>query len=140
MTLGNEWQTVQAALSGLERIFQVLALPSETFPSATQRRSRRNGNSAIEMRDVSFGYLPGLPVVHRVTLEVQPGEHVALVGRTGAGKSSILHLLGGLYTPWSGAVRRYVRAAQSMPRLFVIPIPRAALRLDNVIYLNEERV
>ncbi len=105
MTLGNEWQTVQAALSGLERIFQVLALSSETFPSASQRRSESNGNSAIELREVSFGYLTGLPVVHRVTLQVHPGEHVALVGRTGAGKSSILHLLGGLYTPWSGAVR-----------------------------------
>jgi ATP-binding cassette subfamily B protein len=105
MSLGNEWQTVQAALAGLERIFQVLALPAETIPSASRRRPGSNGNSAIEMREVSFGYLPGLPVVHQVTLEVRPGEHVALVGRTGAGKSSILHLLGGLYPPWSGAVR-----------------------------------
>jgi ATP-binding cassette subfamily B protein len=105
MTLGNEWQTVQSALSGLERIFQVLALPSETFPSASQRRPESNSNAAIEMREVSFGYLPGLPVVHCVTLEVRPGEHVALVGRTGAGKSSVLHLLGGLYSPWSGTVR-----------------------------------
>jgi ATP-binding cassette subfamily B multidrug efflux pump len=107
MTLGNEWQTVQSALSGLERIFQVLALPSETFPSASQRRPESNSNAAIEMREVSFGYLPGLPVVHCVTLEVRPGEHVALVGRTGAGKSSVLHLLGGLYSPWSGTVRVY---------------------------------
>ena len=105
MTLGNEWQTVQAALAGLERIFQVLALPSEKFPPSSPGRPESNANSAIEMREVSFGYLPGLPVVHRVTLEVRPGEHVALVGRTGSGKSSILHLLGGLYPPWSGAVR-----------------------------------
>jgi ATP-binding cassette subfamily B multidrug efflux pump len=105
MTLGNEWQTVQAALSGLERIFQVLAIPPETFQSANQRRPQRNNNSAIQMREVSFGYLRSVPVLHRVTLEVWPGEHVALVGRTGAGKSSILHLLSGLYTPWSGVVR-----------------------------------
>jgi ATP-binding cassette subfamily B protein len=40
-----------------------------------------------------------------VSLEAQPGEHIVLVGRTGAGKSSIVHLLGGLYTPWSGTAR-----------------------------------
>lgn len=112
MSLGNEWQTVQAALAGLERIFQVLAIPSETparslleSSSARLRSRERKGNPAIELRDVSFGYLSGLPVLHRVTLEVLPGEHVALVGRTGAGKSSVLHLLGGLYAPWNGVVR-----------------------------------
>jgi ATP-binding cassette, subfamily B, multidrug efflux pump len=40
-----------------------------------------------------------------VSLTVQPGEHLVLVGRTGAGKSSVVHLLGGLYQPWSGTVR-----------------------------------
>jgi ATP-binding cassette, subfamily B, multidrug efflux pump len=105
MTLGNEWQTVQAALAGLERIFQVLALPSaEPAPrSPCQPLSRRH--AAIEMREVVFGYLPNLPVLRSVSLTAQPGEHIVLVGRTGAGKSSVLHLLGGLYTPWSGTIR-----------------------------------
>jgi ATP-binding cassette subfamily B protein len=44
-------------------------------------------------------------VLHGVTLRVEPGEHVAVVGRTGAGKSSTLHLLAGLYAPWQGTVR-----------------------------------
>jgi ATP-binding cassette subfamily B protein len=116
MTLGNEWQTVQAALTGLERIFQVLTLPSEESgprsprqPSyrkgyALRRRSRAS-NAAIEMRQVVFGYLPNRPVLRGVSLLAQPGEHIVLVGRTGAGKSSVLHLLGGLYTPWSGTLR-----------------------------------
>jgi ATP-binding cassette subfamily B protein len=43
--------------------------------------------------------------LQEVTLTVEPGEHVALVGRTGAGKSSLVHLLGGLYAPWAGQVR-----------------------------------
>jgi ATP-binding cassette subfamily B protein len=116
MSLGNEWQTVQAALAGLERIFQVLALPSEAptprSPRRPQdrkgyalRRHSRASNAAIEMREVCFGYLPNHPVLHGVSLVAQPGEHIVLVGRTGAGKSSILHLLGGLYTPWSGTLR-----------------------------------
>ena len=59
----------------------------------------------VQMRGVDFGYAPGLPVLHNVTLTVHGGEHVALVGRTGAGKSSVLSLLGGLYEPWSGHVK-----------------------------------
>ena len=105
MSLGNEWQTVQAALAGLERIFQVLALPSEKPSPASHRQPQYSPNSAIEMQEVFFGYLPNRPVLRSVSLAAQPGEHIVLVGRTGAGKSSVLHLLGGLYTPWSGTIR-----------------------------------
>jgi ATP-binding cassette subfamily B protein len=105
MSLGNEWQTVQAALAGLERIFQVLALPSEKPATRSARHPQRRNNSAIEMREVFFGYLPNRPVLRGVSLAAQPGEHIVLVGRTGAGKSSVLQLLGGLYTPWSGTLR-----------------------------------
>jgi ATP-binding cassette, subfamily B, multidrug efflux pump len=105
MTLGNEWQTVQAALAGLERIFQVLALPAEKPASWSHRQPPSRSRAAIEMRQVCFGYLPDRPVLRHVSLTAHPGEHLVLVGRTGAGKSSVLHLLGGLYTPWSGAVR-----------------------------------
>jgi ATP-binding cassette subfamily B protein len=107
MSLGNEWQTVQAALAGLERIFEVLALPPSPSPPAPRHRpwSTAHGHATVEMSQVIFGYLPERPVLHGVSLAAQPGEHIVLVGRTGAGKSSVLHLLGGLYTPWSGAVR-----------------------------------
>jgi len=105
MSLGNEWQTVQAALAGLERIFQVLALPSEAPAPGRPRQPHSRSNATIEMQEVVFGYLPNHLVLRGVSLVAQPGEHIVLVGRTGAGKSSILHLLGGLYTPWSGTVR-----------------------------------
>ncbi len=128
--LGDEWQTIQSALSGAERIFEVLALPMDGGPRTEDggrttnngRRTTDDGrwtkevvlgprssvlrpSPAIELRGVTFGYLEGSPVLRDVSLAVRPGEHVALVGRTGAGKTSILSLAGGLYAPWSGEVR-----------------------------------
>ena len=61
--------------------------------------------ASIEVSQLTFGYFPDQPVLRQVSFIVQPGEHVALVGRTGAGKSSIVHLLGGLYAPWQGELR-----------------------------------
>ncbi len=109
-SLGEEWQTVQSALSGAERIFQVLDLsvegtdPSLKVPTLSLESNSLNTKDGIEIRNVTFGYLASQPVLQNVTFSVGPGEHVALVGRTGAGKSSILNLLGGLYTPWEGKV------------------------------------
>jgi ATP-binding cassette subfamily B protein len=105
MSLGNEWQTVQSALAGLERIFQVLALPSEQPAPGRPHHPPYRSSASIEMRQVCFGYLPNRLVLHGISLAAQPGEHIVLVGRTGAGKSSVLHLLGGLYTPWSGTLQ-----------------------------------
>ena len=102
--LGDEWQTVQGALSGAERIFEVLALPADEqpLPPPSPHTQQRDG---LVCQNVVFGYVPGMPVLHGVSLHVAPGEHVALVGRTGAGKTSIVHLLAGMYEPWRGAVR-----------------------------------
>jgi ATP-binding cassette subfamily B protein len=99
--LGDEWQTVQGALSGAERIFEVLALPVAERPAAPPTVLQ----DGLVCKDVVFGYAPGAPVLHGVSLHVAPGEHVALVGRTGAGKTSIVHLLAGLYEPWQGTLR-----------------------------------
>jgi ATP-binding cassette subfamily B protein len=110
--LGDEWQTVQSALSGAERIFEVLSLPAdeEGLPTPAGGASQ----AGVEVEDVVFGYREGEPVLHGVNIHVQPGEHVALVGRTGAGKTSIVHLLAGLYEPWSGAVRVAGHAPRSL--------------------------
>jgi ABC-type multidrug transport system fused ATPase/permease subunit len=109
VNLGDEWQSVQAALAGAERVFTVLDLPPDHTPRPTTTDPPvipvAAGVSAMAMRAVSFGYHPRQPVLHEVTLTVAPGEHVALVGRTGAGKSSVLSLLGGLYPPGTGTVR-----------------------------------
>lgn len=101
VALGDEWQTVQTALSGAERIFRVLALPEDSSVDDVGV-SQSNG---IECDGVTFGYSTGQAVLRGVDLRVVPGEHVSLVGRTGAGKTSVVHLLAGLYAPWSGDVR-----------------------------------
>lgn len=100
--LGDQWQTVQAALAGAERIFQVLAVAADDRPPPEAAAA---DGTPIEVRDVVFGYREDHPVLHGVRLEVRPGELVALVGRTGAGKTSLLHLVGALYAPWQGSVR-----------------------------------
>ena len=100
--LGDEWQTVQGALSGAERIFEVLALPVDQAPPSPPQRQQSSG---LVCEKVVFGYAPDAPVLRGVTLHVAAGEHVALVGRTGAGKTSMVHLLAGLYAPWQGTVR-----------------------------------
>jgi ATP-binding cassette subfamily B protein len=102
MNIGDEWQTVQAALAGAERVFAVLALPADA--PAPVNGKREPGRPAVYVDKVSFGYTPDRPVLHEISLTVHPGEHVAVVGRTGAGKSTLLALLAGLYSPWTGNV------------------------------------
>ncbi len=99
--LGDDWQTVQGALAGVERIVQVLTLPPEehTAPSPVIADA-----AGLVVCDVIFGYAPERPVVRGASLVVRPGEQVALVGRTGAGKTSLVQLIAGLYPAWSGVV------------------------------------
>jgi len=112
--LGEEWQTVQGAMAGAERIFATLALIPEPTAQAEVPTDRQGGLPPIQLDDVVFGYAEGQPVLHRSSLVVNAGEHVALVGRTGAGKTSALHLLAGLYAPWAGTVRVASRDPRSL--------------------------
>lgn len=92
------------AAVGYERIREVLDLPPEVRdrPSA---RLAPDFAGAIEFNEVSFGYMPGQPVLSDISFQVAPGEVVALVGPTGAGKTTIAGLIPRLYDPDSGAVR-----------------------------------
>lgn len=125
--LGEEWQTVQGAMAGGERIFATLALAPDEVRASPEPAAPGRELAAIDVRDVVFGYEEGRPVLHGVSLAVRAGEHVALVGRTGAGKTSALHLLAGLYAPWAGTVRvagrdpRTLVEAQRRRLLGVVP-------------------
>lgn len=102
IAVGDEWQSVQAAIAGAERVFQLLRLPTEAPPPPADQPGE--GASGVSMQDVAFGYRRGLEVLHGVSVAVAPGEQVAVVGRTGAGKTTLLGLLGGLYSPWAGTI------------------------------------
>ena len=127
--LGEEWQTVQSALSGAERVFQLLALPTAEPVAVNEPTApaTRDAAALIELTEVSFSYQDEAPVLRDVSLLVRAGEHVALVGRTGAGKSTVMHLAGGLYAPGSGKVRVAamdpcaMSDAQRRERLGVVP-------------------
>ncbi|ABK05898.1 ABC transporter related (plasmid) [Arthrobacter sp. FB24] len=105
VNLGEEWQNVQGALAGAERVFAVLRLPPDQPPPGSgPPPTLPEGDMALAVNDVTFGYSACQSVLHHVTLTVRAGEHVAVIGRTGAGKSSLLSLLAGLYRPWSGHI------------------------------------
>ncbi len=99
-------------MAGAERIFGTLALagddPGHRAPAHaaadTPAHAADRSSWPVVLDRVQFGYGPGQPVLRDLSLQVRPGEHVALVGRTGAGKTTALHLLAGLYRPWAGTV------------------------------------
>src|ERR1043165_5724077 len=92
-------------MAGGERIFATLGLAPDTVRDGTGPAARERERAPIDLRRVVFGYGGDRPGLRGTSLSVGAGWHVALVGRTGAGKTSALHLLAGLYAPWSGTVR-----------------------------------
>ncbi|TLN07184.1 ABC transporter ATP-binding protein, partial [bacterium] len=138
-SVGEEWQTVQSALSGAERIFQVLDLPAEIETSSNPQKKLIPAGG-IDVRNLSFGYFEDQPVLNHVNLIVAPGEHVALVGRTGAGKSSILNLLGGLYSPWQGQIKVAGLDPLQIPemerRRFIGVVPQAVQLFSSSVLEN----
>ncbi|HKB17297.1 MAG TPA: ABC transporter transmembrane domain-containing protein, partial [Planctomycetota bacterium] len=101
--IGEKWNVLQAAMASAERIVRILDTPSTVVPPALPRRPEGTGG-AIEFRGVTFSYDGERPVLRGVSFAVRPGETVAIVGATGAGKSTVLSLLLRFYDPQQGAV------------------------------------
>ena len=98
-SLGMEIQTIQSAMAGVRRIDAFLDHPERTIPPA--RREAARGD--VEFAHVTFGY-GERHVLKDFSMTVKQGEQVTLVGRTGAGKSTVFKLLLGLYQPETGTV------------------------------------
>lgn len=100
-TLGMEVQTIQSAMAGVKRIDAFLAQPEREIPA--EDVSKKGPRGDVALTHVTFGY-DDRKVLSDLSFTVKSGEHVTLVGRTGAGKSTVFKLLLGLYKPEKGTV------------------------------------
>jgi ATP-binding cassette subfamily B multidrug efflux pump len=101
--LANMYNSIQAALAGAERIFEILDTPSEVddAPDAVPLEAIQG---RVRFEHVNFEYQPGTPIIKDLTLEAKAGETVALVGPTGAGKTTVINLLTRFYEIHEGKI------------------------------------
>lgn len=98
-SISNVFQQMAAAA---ERVFEFLDAPVESEPQNSQLPAVRQG--AVSFDNVSFGYLPGHTVIHDFSCQVKPGQTVAIVGPTGAGKTTIMKLMMRFYDVDEGSL------------------------------------
>lgn len=92
-----------SALSAAERVFELLD-EKEEDPDAPEARELTEVRGDVELRNVSFGYVPGKTILHDLSLKAEAGKLIAIVGKTGAGKSTIINLLMRFYEIDSGEI------------------------------------
>ena len=108
--LSQKYSIVQSAMASAERIFQTLDTRSLMPPTASANPAQAvtragRGGGRIEFDGVCFGYDSAQPILHGIDLRIEPGETVALVGSTGAGKSTLISLLVRFFDVDSGSIR-----------------------------------
>ena len=119
---------LQNALACASRIFQLIAEPPQT-PDAPDARVLKDAQGQVEMKDVSFSYVPDRKLIEALNLSVKPGQHVAIVGPTGCGKTTLINLLMRFYDVNGGAIR--------VDGTDVRQITRASLRVNYGMVLQE---
>ncbi|WP_235714660.1 ABC transporter ATP-binding protein [Neobacillus dielmonensis] len=101
--LANQYNLLQSAIAGAERVFEVMEHESEFLDEqATEFDQKIIGDVVFDQ--VRFGYAPDAPVLKNVSFHAQPGQMIALVGPTGAGKTTIINLLTRFYEIQSGTI------------------------------------
>jgi ATP-binding cassette subfamily B protein len=101
--LANMYNSIQAALAGSERVFEIIDTPSE-IDDAPEAISPAKVQGHVTFENVQFSYTPEKPIIKNMSLEAKPGETVALVGPTGAGKTTIVNLLTRFYETDGGRI------------------------------------
>jgi ATP-binding cassette subfamily B protein len=116
--LSTRYTVLQSAMAGAERIFQLLDVKEVETPPLAKDACGPDGpaDEAIALENVSFEYKPGTPVLTDVTILAKRGEKVALVGATGAGKSTIASIVLRLYDVTAGKVRVLGKDVRSYER------------------------
>ncbi|MCL2351672.1 MAG: ABC transporter ATP-binding protein/permease [Firmicutes bacterium] len=144
--IAGMFNSLQSALAGAERVFEILAEAEEPgdAPDAVDIGVPLGG---VRFENVTFAYVPGVNVLNDVSFEVKPGQKVALVGATGAGKTTIVNLLTRFYDATGGTVyidgvdiRKYKR--DSLRRAFSVVLQDTCLFTgtiaDNIRYGRPE--
>ena len=101
--IASTTSTLQSLLAASERVFEFLNEPEEE-PDAEPARAIENVKGEVEFHHVNFGYLPNTPVIKDFSVKVEPGMKVAIVGPTGAGKTTLINLLMRFYETDSGYI------------------------------------
>lgn len=101
--IANKFNTLQMGMVAADRVFKVLDTQSNIEDFGTEQLSNFKGE--IEFDKVSFSYVANEPVLKNISFRVEPGQTIALVGSTGAGKTTIINLLNRFYDISSGAIR-----------------------------------
>ena len=101
--IASTTSTMQSLLAASERVFEFLN-EAEEEPDVSPAKTIEKVRGAVEFHDVCFEYLPGQPIIRNFSVKVEPGMNVAIVGPTGAGKTTIINLLMRFYEPTSGYI------------------------------------
>lgn len=94
---------IQAAMASAQRIFKILDLPSE-IPDSAEAVNLQNCKGLVDFKDVNFSYKPDAPLITNFNLKAAPGSRIAIVGHTGAGKTTLVNLLMRFYEVNSGCI------------------------------------
>jgi ATP-binding cassette subfamily B multidrug efflux pump len=140
--LSQRYTLLQSAMSGAERIFQLLDEKDVISPAMPEEACGPEGpaDEAIALDHVEFEYKPGSPVLRDVSFTAKRGERIALVGATGAGKSTVASLLLRLYEAQTGSVRVFGRDVRSydpqeLRKLFAV-VPQDVFLFPGTILSN----
>jgi ATP-binding cassette, subfamily B, multidrug efflux pump len=101
--IGNLYNSIQAALAGTERVFEIIDLKPE-IQDAPDALPLRDVRGDVKFNQVDFSYIKDQPVIKKMTLEARAGQTIALVGPTGAGKTTIINLLNRFYEIQGGTI------------------------------------
>ena len=127
INLSNTYTQMQSAAAAFGKLFRLLDTPPAVQDPSRPGTLPERMRGEVRIQDVTFGYQPGVPVVEDVDLVITPGERVAIVGETGAGKSTLARLVLRFYDPGAGRVLvdgvdlRTVTAADRSRHVVLIP-------------------